>query len=173
MAAWQMNGNGADLANQGGQGGGGGDIREGTYTFKVESFKEEKTLSGDDKFSVLLKIVAQDDGGNDMIGQARTQHFVVGHKKEAVAAGYRADCLAMLRALGATDAQLNALTSQMDVFMLGYSLSKGNATCKYFVKPQAKDNKYYDWRLVIEPSGAVETSSLPTQPTKEIDPLFA
>ena len=167
-----MTGNGAALAQQGGQGGGGGDIREGTYTFKLEAFKEEKTLSGDDKFSALLKSVAQDDGGNDMVGQARTQHFVVGHKKEAVAAGYRADCLAMLRALGATDAQLNALAGQMDVFLLGYSLSKGNATCKYFVKPQSKDPKYLDWKLIVEPSGAIETSSSTDQLKPEKDPLF-
>lgn len=172
MAEWKMNGDAAALADLGGQGGSGGEVREGVYSFVVESWKEEKTMAGADKFSATMKIVAQDDGGKDMIGLARTQHFVIGHAKEAVAASYRADVLALLRAMGASNEQLNNCKSQQDVYMLGYMLKTNNPVVKYYVRPQAKDPKYLDWKLVVAPSGAVETSSAPTQAAPEKDPLF-
>lgn len=172
MAEWKLSGNAAALADQGGKGMTSGEVREGTYTWQVESFKDEKTMAGDDKFSVGLKIVAQDDGGQDMIGIARTQHFVVGHKKETVAAGYRADCLALLKAAGVTDEQLNACNDSDDVFMLGRKLAKDGAKVRYWVRPQAKDPKYLDWKLAVAASGPTESPAIPAA-TAEKDDLFA
>jgi len=67
------------------------EVREGTYNWRIDEILDVKTQAGDQKYQVKMTIVSAEDGSTDLIGTSRNQHFVVGHKKQEVAASYKKD----------------------------------------------------------------------------------
>jgi hypothetical protein len=120
------------------------EVREGTYAWRIDEILDVKTQAGDQKYQVKMTIVSAEDGSTDLIGTSRNQHFVVGHKKPDVAASYKKDFLAMVRAVGV---DLDKITRLGDFLEAIDGIKQSKPIVTYYVKPQEKDPKYLDWRL--------------------------
>jgi len=120
------------------------EVREGTYTWRIDGILDKHTDAGDQKYEVKMTVVSADDGSTDLIGTSRNQHFVVGHKKPEVAANYKKDFLAMLRAVGV---DLDKITRLGDFLEAIDGVKQSKPLVRYWVKPQEKNPKYLDWRL--------------------------
>jgi len=151
------------------------EVREGTYNWRIDEILDVKTQAGDQKYQVKMTIVSAEDGSTDLIGTSRNQHFVVGHKKQEVAASYKKDFLAMLRAVGV---DLDKITRLGDFLEAVDGVKQSKPIVSYYVKPQEKDAKYLDWRLSAsqEPKAQDVAQQAPQQSDFEAegdDDLFA
>ena len=143
----------------------------GEYTFRVDDILNGRSQAGAEKYEAKLTVVAQANGGTDMIGVSRKQHFVVGHSKESVAKTYQAQLAHFLKVHGI---DLNKINSEGDLLMACKAVVAKNPTSVWNVKPQDKDPHYLDWTFVSSGSTQAQAQAqAPAASTQVEDDLFA
>ena len=148
------------------------EIAAGEYTWRVDDILNGRSQAGAEKYEVKMTVVAQANGGTDMVGISRKQHFVVGHSKDSVAKAYQAQLAHFLKVHGI---DVNKISNEGDLIMACKALVTRKPTSVWHVKPQEKDPQYLDWAYIPTATPAVEApaAAAPQASTKTEDDLFA
>lgn len=132
------------------------ELAAGRYTFRLDEIANGKSQAGAEKYEAKFTVVAQANGGADMVGISRKQHFVVGHSKDSVAKAYQAQLAHLLKISGV---DLTKITNEGELIMACKAMATRNPLSVWDVKPQEKDPQYLDWTYVGLPTAATATET--------------
>jgi hypothetical protein len=146
MSLWDVKDPEAAAAEAEARSQGGKKIIEGAYHAKPVNIKPDTTQSGDKKWVIDWQFVAGEthDQIKESVGGKKKQHYVIGHSKKQVADDYKASMLFTLKTLGV---DVGALKSEGGLLDAVEELMQNPPLVCFYVKPQAKDDKYLDWYL--------------------------